>query len=185
MDPIAARRVVRSVPTFAAMADEVIATRADQLKSETSKPRWRVALGRHGLHLRPLPVDRVGTEEVLKVLQPLWLEKPEMAKTRDTSRPFWTLRRPRVTATAKIQHVGGAPRPPSAEALEQVEAFEREGWDVTDGKRRPLRTFGHFNRQLWLAVRGVAGRLPFQADAPEPDDWGNSMAADAKRFRKR
>ena len=68
---------------------------------------------------------------------------------------------------------------------EQVEAFEREGWDVTDNKRRPLRMFGHFNQQLWLGIRGVAGQLPYQPDAAEPDNWGNSLAADAKRFRKR
>ena len=29
---------------------------------------------------------------------------------------------------------------------EQVQAFEREGWDVTDSRRRPLRTLGHFNQ---------------------------------------
>lgn len=71
--------------------------------------------------------------------------------------------------------------------LEQAAAFEAEGWDVTDAKRRPLRMFNHFNQQLWLAVRGVAGSLPFQPDDPEPDGdrWGASMAAEAKRFRRR
>ena len=68
---------------------------------------------------------------------------------------------------------------------DQVDAFEAEGWDVTDDKRRPLRTLGHFNQQLWLAIRGVAGELPF---APEPDTEGQMMsnlAAEAARFRKR
>jgi hypothetical protein len=71
-------------------------------------------------------------------------------------------------------------------AREQADAFEAEGWDVTDDKRRPLRTLPHFSLQLWLAVRGVAGQLPFQ---PEPEesagDWGASLAADAARFRRR
>jgi hypothetical protein len=69
----------------------------------------------------------------------------------------------------------------------QVDAFEAAGWDVTDDKRRPLRTLGHWNQQLWLAVRGVAGTLPFQPDEEDrPDkDWGAAMAADAKRFKKR
>ena len=85
----------------------------------------------------------------------------------------------------------GVPRPADWDGIEhhsvpeQVEAFEREGWDVTDSKRRPLRMFDQFNQQLWLAIRGVAGQLPFQPDAPEPDDWGSSLAAEAKRFRKR
>jgi hypothetical protein len=69
---------------------------------------------------------------------------------------------------------------------DQVDAFEAEGWDVTDDKRRPLRTLGHFNQQLWLAIRGVAGTLPFQPDPGDrPDEWATKMAAEAKRFRKR
>jgi hypothetical protein len=68
----------------------------------------------------------------------------------------------------------------------QVFAFEDAGWDVTDDKRRPLRMLGHFNAQLWLALRGVAGSLPFLAEAPEKSDgWGSNLAAEAARFRKR
>jgi hypothetical protein len=67
----------------------------------------------------------------------------------------------------------------------QVAAFEAEGWDVTDDKRRPLRVLAHFNQQLWLALRGVAGALPFQPDDNRPDPWGSSLAAEARRFRKR
>ena len=44
---------------------------------------------------------------------------------------------------------------------------------------------GHFNQQLWLALRGVAGALPFAPDDDTPDPWGSSLAAEAKRFRKR
>ena len=64
---------------------------------------------------------------------------------------------------------------------EQVDAFEAEGWDVTDAKRRPLRMLHHFNVQLWLAIRGVAGSLPFQAEK-EPDDLQVSLARDAAIF---
>ena len=68
-------------------------------------------------------------------------------------------------------------------AAKQVFAFEDAGWDVTDDKRRPLRVLGHFNQQLWLALRGVAGELPF---APEADEsWVAKLEADAKRFTKR
>ena len=67
----------------------------------------------------------------------------------------------------------------------QVEAFEAAGWDLTDDKRRPLRVFAHFNQQLWLAVRGVAGELPFQPDEDKPEPWAKALAAEAKRFRKR
>ena len=84
------------------------------------------------------------------------------------------------------------PRPPGWDGIEarpvadQVAAFEAAGWDVTDDKRRPLRMLLHFNQQLWLALRGVAGELPFQAPPPEaPDRWAANLAAEAKRFKKR
>ncbi len=86
------------------------------------------------------------------------------------------------------------PRPPDWDNIElkapavQVAAFEAAGWDVTDDKRRPLRVLGHFSGPLWLAVRGVAGTLPFEAE-PEPnatdDGWAAKLEAEAKRFRKR
>lgn len=66
---------------------------------------------------------------------------------------------------------------------EQVIAFEAEGWDVTDDKLRPLRLLEHFNTQLWLALRGVAGSLPHQAEQ-EPDHGAASLAADVKRFQR-
>jgi hypothetical protein len=69
---------------------------------------------------------------------------------------------------------------------DMVEAFEAEGWDVTDKKRKPLRLLPHLALPLALAMRGVAGELPFVA---EPDvketDWGSNLAAEASRFRKR
>ena len=71
-------------------------------------------------------------------------------------------------------------RPPHGQAT----AFEDAGWDVTDNKRRPLRMLVHYSLPLWLAVRGVAGTLPFAPEPPEPSDsWGGSMAAAAKKFR--
>src|SRR3954468_9022781 len=67
----------------------------------------------------------------------------------------------------------------------QAAAFEAAGWDVTDDKRRPLRVLGHFSGPLWLAIRGVAGSLPFQAESTEPERWVSKLEAEAKRFRKR
>lgn len=69
---------------------------------------------------------------------------------------------------------------------EQVDAFEAEGWDVTDARRKPLRMLGHWALPLALAMRGVAGALPFHAEPDHtPGDWGSSLAAEASRFRKR
>lgn len=85
-------------------------------------------------------------------------------------------------AVARPANWDGAEDKPVAR---QVDAFEAVGWDVTDDKRRPLRVLGHFNQQLWLAIRGVAGQLPFAPDDDRPDPWGSSLAAEAKKFRRR
>ena len=70
---------------------------------------------------------------------------------------------------------------------DQAPAFEAEGWDVTDDKRRPLRTLVHFAGPMWLAIRGVAGSAPFVADDEEgktEKSMMSSLAADAARFRR-
>jgi hypothetical protein len=84
------------------------------------------------------------------------------------------------------------PRPEGWDHIEdkpvsvQVAAFEREGWDVTDNKRRPLRMFHQLNQQLWLAIRGVAGTLPFHAgDDDNLSPLASSLAREAARFRRR
>lgn len=88
------------------------------------------------------------------------------------------------------------PRPDDWDDIEykpiakQVAAFEAAGWDVTDNKRRPLRVLTYFSQPLWLAIRGVAGNVPFQAEPEgnlsEPSAaWASDLAAEAARFRKR
>lgn len=92
-----------------------------------------------------------------------------------------------ITADQAEEH----PRPEGWDNIEnkavpaQVAAFEAEGWDVTDDKRKPLRMFSHFNQQLWLAIRGVAGEVPFVPEDDKPERWATSLAAEAARFRKR
>jgi len=111
--------------------------------------------------------------------------------------PAW----PEIDACSR-EHFGltaeearSVPRPEGWDGVEdrpiaqQVAAFEAAGWDVTDARRRPLRVLGRFNQQLWLALRGVAGALPFEAEAASghetPGGWGANLAAEAERFRRR
>ena len=69
---------------------------------------------------------------------------------------------------------------------ELVEAFEAEGWDVADKRRKPLRMLPILALPLALAARGVAGQLPFVAEPDHPTtDWGAGLKAEAGRFRKR
>lgn len=72
------------------------------------------------------------------------------------------------------------------EPADLVEAFAAEGWDVTDARRKPLRMLAHWALPLALAMRGVAGALPFHAEPDHPvTDWGAGLKAEATRFRKR
>ncbi len=71
------------------------------------------------------------------------------------------------------------------EGFDLTDAFAADGWDVTDDRRKPLRILPHFALPLALAMRGLAGELPFQPEDTTPEPWGAGLAADAKRFRKR
>ena len=66
---------------------------------------------------------------------------------------------------------------------EQADAFEAQGWDVTDDRRRPLRMLPQFALPLWLAIHGVAGQLPFQAEAAA-DPMKSSLADEVARFKR-
>ena len=69
---------------------------------------------------------------------------------------------------------------------DMVEAFAAEGWDVTDKRRKPLRMLPILALPLALAMRGIAGTLPFHAEPDQPvTDWGSNLKAEATRFRKR
>ncbi len=124
---------------------------------------------------------------VLKPLLGIGEIRPPDADTDACSKALFELTADEAEAT---------PRPDDWDDIEykpivrQVAAFEAAGWDVTDNKRRPLRVLTYFSQPLWLAIRGVAGSVPFQAQ-PEDDqsgssaDWGSDLAAEAARFQKR
>ena len=104
---------------------------------------------------------------------------------------------PEIDACAKalfdltLDEAVAAPRPADFDGIEhldprdQVAAFEAVGWDVTDEKRRPLRMLRQLGPPLWLALQGVAGRLPYLPDDDRPDPWASKLAIDAAKFRKR
>jgi integrase len=79
VDPIADRQRDRSAPTFGDMADEVIAEQCKGFRNEKHKAQWKMTLTEYAAPLRSKPVDKVETVDVLEVLKPIWLEKPETA----------------------------------------------------------------------------------------------------------
>lgn len=83
VDPIGKRRMLASTPTFGEVADQYIEDRTSTVKSPKSVDRWKRCIGEGGYaaDLRPVRVDRVMTDDVLRVLRPVWERLPSSAKT--------------------------------------------------------------------------------------------------------
>ena len=80
-DPIAARKVVRTIPSFGEAADAFIKQRTPTVRSDKSVARWERCIGDGGYAhaIRRIPVDQVTTDDVLGVLKPVWGEVPASA----------------------------------------------------------------------------------------------------------
>ncbi|WP_424360140.1 tyrosine-type recombinase/integrase [Methylocystis parvus] len=82
-NPIEARREAQKAkagkPTFGAMADALIESKASEWRNPKHRAQWVMTLRDYGAPLRAKPVDEIDTESVLAVLKPIWLEKPETA----------------------------------------------------------------------------------------------------------
>ena len=74
-----AKRASAGKPTFGQVADDLIEAKSPEWRNEKHKEQWRVTLRDYAAPLRDIPVDQIDTEAVLRVLKPLWLEKPETA----------------------------------------------------------------------------------------------------------
>jgi len=80
-DPRSVRRGPQAAPTFGAAADSYVDAIAPGLRNPKNVAHWRMTLGEaYCARLRRIPVDKVGTEDVLAVLKPVWLAKPETAQ---------------------------------------------------------------------------------------------------------
>jgi len=110
-------------------------------------------------------------------------ERHEFPEIAETARAAFGLTPEEAEAVALPAGWDGIER---LDPADMAEAFAAEGWDVTDGRRKPLRMLAHWALPLALAMRGVAGALPFHAEPDQPvTDWGSNLKAEATRFRKR
>jgi hypothetical protein len=78
-NPLEARKVEQAIPTFGAMADEVIATLEVGWRNPKHRDQWRMTLNEYCRPIRGLPVDAVTTDHVLGVPKPIWSKVPETA----------------------------------------------------------------------------------------------------------
>ena len=70
-----------AVPTFAEAVDKVIAERSPSWKSPKTPKRWRARMDTYAIPtLGSKLVTEITTADVLAVLSPIWVEKPETGK---------------------------------------------------------------------------------------------------------
>jgi integrase len=79
LNPLEAKRTDKTIPTFGEMADRLVADLGPQWRNEKHKAQWATTLEKDAAKLRPVPVDKVETADVLAVLKPIWSVKPETA----------------------------------------------------------------------------------------------------------
>lgn len=79
VNPLEAKRADQAVPTFGEMADRLVADLGPQWRNEKHRAQWKTTLEKDAAKLRPIPVDKVETADVLAVLKTLWSTKPETA----------------------------------------------------------------------------------------------------------
>jgi integrase len=79
-DPKSVIRNAGQAPTFAEMADDLIADVEKGFRNEKHRAQWRMTLGdTYCRSIRSKAVDQISTEDILEVLKPIWHTKPETA----------------------------------------------------------------------------------------------------------
>ena len=79
-DPLAEKRQAK-VPLFRDAAQQTYLTLRPRWRNEKVASNWMQQLERHAFdRLGDLPVNRIGKEDVLAVLTPIWSSKPETAR---------------------------------------------------------------------------------------------------------
>ena len=83
-NPLAEKRAAQrraALPTFRQAAQETYSMLRPRWRSAKVAANWMQQLERHAFkRLGHLPVDRIGREEILAVLSPIWTTKPETAR---------------------------------------------------------------------------------------------------------
>jgi integrase len=69
----------RGIPTFGDFADEYLKTHESKFRNEKHKSQWKMTLETYCKPIRAKTVNEIGTDDILKVLQPIWTKIPETA----------------------------------------------------------------------------------------------------------
>lgn len=66
-------------PTFGECCDLFLSVKLDEFRNDKHKAQWRSTLDTYGGSIRPKRVSLIDTDDVLKVLEPIWQKKAETA----------------------------------------------------------------------------------------------------------
>jgi integrase len=77
-DPLTIRAAPKAL-TFGEAANDYIEAMSPAWKNAKHKAQWEMTLRAYAAPIRGVPVDQIGTEDVLRVLQPIWNIKAETA----------------------------------------------------------------------------------------------------------
>lgn len=69
----------RAIPTFGEMATEVLDSLKAGFRNEKHIAQWEMTLKEYAATLRDIPINAIMTDDVLRVLKPIWTEKRETA----------------------------------------------------------------------------------------------------------
>ena len=75
----AERRAQRATPTFAEVAEALYETKSHEWRNAKVRKQWRTPLQTYAARLLCMPVNEIKTEDVLSILQPIWMTKAETA----------------------------------------------------------------------------------------------------------
>jgi integrase len=79
-DPLAERKRPSQIVTFVGAVDRYLAHKLKEFSNPKHQAQWRSTLEQYAVPvLGALPVDQIKTQDVLRVLEPIWLEKTETA----------------------------------------------------------------------------------------------------------
>jgi integrase len=83
VDPLAARAKEKRLPkvkTFGEAADHLVETLKADWSSEKYRQQWKRTVSHYCEPIRSLRVDKVDTDDVMRVLKPIWSTKEETAR---------------------------------------------------------------------------------------------------------
>lgn len=76
---MAERKAAAGAVTFGKVADEYIETMQTKWKGAKTLPAWQRFAVAYVKGIRGVPVDKISTDDVVRVLRPMWHDKPETA----------------------------------------------------------------------------------------------------------